>query len=136
MFICFAILVPSYKTQDGCKTSKSFVRLTKELACEWRKTAAPGMSLRFIAQLPQECCETYHYRRSPGFCRTDARPHLGHSFKVARPSCDSLACERKTIVRASYRFLTFRGMHFCLRSAIRDTAWRLWKTTQPNDEKG
>ena len=59
--------------------------------------------------------------------RTDARPHLGQACKSARPSCDCLARERKTIVRVSYSCLTFRenqheALHFYLRSALRPEA--------------
>ena len=39
---------------------------------------------------------------------TDALPHLRQSCKSAWPSCDSLARERKTIVRPSYSCLRFR----------------------------
>ena len=132
MSICFAILVRSFKdarwlqdTQGSCKTSKVLRACTRVLCLRMPRRGCPCALLHGCRRNAAKRTTTLEDLGSVR--RTDARPHLGQACKSARPSCDCLAGERKTIVRVSYSCLTFRenqheALHFCLRSALRPEA--------------
>ena len=63
-----------------------------------------AMTMHFIAQLPQECYETYD---SPCSMHEYLTATLSIVLQLETTSGDSPASERKTIVRASYGCLTF-----------------------------